>query len=629
MESAKIPKKWLPTSIVTSLALTGFAACSRTDLSGEAGPATPPVPKPEFLSWAPTPPMGWNSWDSFGTAITEEQAKAQAESMAKHLLPFGWRVLTVDIQWYEPGANGHAYRPNAPLVMDQWGRLLPAPNRFPSAANGNGFKPLADYVHDKGLSFGIHLMRGIPRLAVERNLPVKGTSVRAADVADTSSTCPWNPDMYGVDMMKPGAQAYYDSVFELVASWGVDYVKVDDISRPYHDNLLEIVAIRRAINRTKRPIVLSLSPGATPLDAAEHVKHHANLWRISDDFWDTWPALLEQFARLRDWAPHAGPGHWPDADMLPLGVLQMGRRRTRFSPSEQRTLMTLWSIARSPLIYGGDMTKLNDATLSLLTNPEVIAVDQHSQDNRQLFDREGLVAWVAREQDSDDRYLALFNTRDRYPVDLSDPAFVSPLVTRSTPGKGIAVDVDLRGAARLVLVTDGGEDGIGWDHTLWVEPKLIMLDKGQRRLTDLPWVQASAGWGVVSTKESPSGAAMSVGGRAVSFAISAHARSLVEYAVPEGAVRFQAFAAIDDGAAAGPSGGSAVFEVHTLPAAPAADEAGVEIRVLLADLEISLPRRARDLWQQRDLGVVKELAPVVPWHGCVLYRLSPQRPTMK
>jgi len=366
---------------------------------------------PAFLGWARTPPMGWNSWDAFGTTITEAQARAQADFMAEKLLPFGWKVLTVDIQWYEPGAAGHDYRPNAPLVMDEWGRLLPAPNRFPSSAGGRGFRPLADYVHGRGLQLGIHLMRGIPRLAIERNLPVKGTSVRAADVANRASVCAWNPDMYGVDMTKPGAQAYYDSVFALIASWGVDFVKVDDISRPYHDNEREIEAIRRAIDRTGRPIVLSLSPGETALDAAEHVKRHANMWRISDDFWDTWPALLDQFARLRKWSPHAGPGHWPDADMLPLGWL--GTRPTRFTPDEQRTLMTLWSIARSPLIHGGDLTRTDDLTLSLLTNPEVIAVDQQSEDDRPLFEREGLVAWTASVPGSRDRYVALFNTRDR------------------------------------------------------------------------------------------------------------------------------------------------------------------------------------------------------------------------
>ena len=296
--------------------------------------------------------MGWNSWDSFGTAITEAQTREQAASMAAHLAQHGWQYIVVDIQWYEPGARGHGYRPDATLTMDGFGRLTPAVNRFPSAEGSAGFKPLADYVHSLGLKFGIHLMRGIPRQAVRAALPVKGTSYRADQIADQRSTCPWNPDMFGVDMARPGAQEYYDSVFELIASWGVDYVKVDDIARPYHQD--EIEAIRRAIDRTRRPIVLSLSPGETPLASAAHVREHANLWRISDDFWDRWLALYEQFGRLEKWHPYRVNGSWPDADMLPLGTL--GRRQTRFTRDEQITMMSLWAIARSPLMHGGDMT---------------------------------------------------------------------------------------------------------------------------------------------------------------------------------------------------------------------------------------------------------------------------------
>ena len=289
-------------------------------------------PKPlEFLKWAPKPPMGWNSWDCYGTTVTEEQYKANVEYMAEKLKPFGWQYAVVDIQWYEPNAKGFDYNPAAILTMDGFGRLQPAVNRFPSSKDGKGFKALADYVHKKGLKFGIHLMRGIPRQAVDKDLPIFGTKIKASEIADKDSICSWNPDMYGVDMTKPGAQAYYDSVFQLIASWGVDFVKVDDISRPYHQNEAEILGIRRAIDKTKRPIVLSLSPGETALDAAAHVTTHANMWRISDDFWDSWPALLEQFTRLHNWNRFRTPGAYPDADMLPLGTLAHGTRKTNFT----------------------------------------------------------------------------------------------------------------------------------------------------------------------------------------------------------------------------------------------------------------------------------------------------------
>ena len=606
-------------SLAIAAAAAGFLRGPYTSADAERSPA-----RAGFLDWAATPPMGWNSWDAFGTTLTEAQAREQADFMAAHLLPHGWRILTVDIQWYEPGARGHSYRTDAPLVMDDWGRLLPAPNRFPSAAGGAGFRPLADYVHAKGLQLGIHLMRGVPRLAVARKLPVKGTSVTAADIANPASVCPWNPDMFGVDMAKPGAQAYYDSVFELIASWGVDFVKVDDISRPYHEHEREIEAIRRAIDRTGRPIVLSLSPGETALTAADHVSRHANMWRISDDFWDTWPALVEQFDRLARWNPHRGPGRWPDADMLPLGVL--GRRSTRLTPDEQRTLMTLWSIARSPLVHGGDMTKTDAFTLGLLTNDEVIAVDQHSEGNRPLFDRDGLVAWAANVPGSPDRHLALFNTRDRFPLDLRRPAFASPLVTRATPGHGVEVDVDVRGRARLVLVAEGGEDGTGWDHALWTEPRLVMDDGTERKLTELRWVQATAGWGEASTERSPSDGPMRVEGRPVRYGIAAHARSLVEYSLPPSASRFRAYAALDDGALTQPTGATVRFYVHALPEAAPADPAGAPIGVSLAELSLAGRWRVRDLWTHEMLPAVeRELVAVVPWHGAKLYRLSPER----
>ncbi len=388
--------------------LSAILTCGALASEEKASPGERPV----FLDWALKPPMGWNSWDCFATTVTEAQAKAQADFMAEKLAAHGWQYIVVDIQWYEPNAKSYEYRKNARLVMDKFGRLLPAVNRFPSAADGAGFKPLGGYIHGKNLKFGVHLLRGVPRQAVEENTPIKDTPYHAADIADKGDICPWNGDMYGVDMSRPGAQEYYNSVFDLFAEWGVDFVKVDDISRPYQRHRAEIEAVRKAIDRTGRRMVLSLSPGETALTAADHVVRQANMWRISDDFWDNWPAVLEQFGRLDKWSKFIGPGHWPDADMLPLGIVGQGRR-TKLTPDEQRTVMTLWCAARSPLIFGGDMTKMDDFTLSLLTNDEVIAVDQQSSANRQLFRGEGLAAWVADVPGSADKYVAVFNTRDK------------------------------------------------------------------------------------------------------------------------------------------------------------------------------------------------------------------------
>jgi len=364
--------------------------------------------RPKLL--APTPPMGWNSWNSFGPTINEAQVRENAQIMVEKLLPSGYNVFTIDIQWYEPEAKSYTYNSNPVPAMDEHGRLIPAPNRFPSSVAGKGFAPLAADIHRIGLKFGVHLMRGIPRHAVKLNTRVFGTNYRAQDIADTSSICPWNPDMYGVDMRKPGAQAYYNSVFALFASWGVDFVKMDDMSRPYDSHAPEIEAAHKAILASGRPMVLSLSPGETPVPRAEHVQTHAQMWRISDDFWDEWPMLEAQFTRLENWNPHMRPGGWPDADMLPLGRLALGERNTRFTPAEQRTVMTLWSIARSPLIMGGDLRHLDAPTVALLTNPEVLAVNQASSGNMPHFVEDGMRVWTARPASGGSRYLALFNT---------------------------------------------------------------------------------------------------------------------------------------------------------------------------------------------------------------------------
>ena len=370
------------------------------------------APPPAFYAWATTPPMGWNSWDCFGAGVTESEALANADYIADHMKSHGWDLVTIDIQWYEPLAHTTEYRPGAKLELDGNGRLLPAGNRFPSTAATRSFKPIADMLHAKGLKFGLHLLRGIPRQAVAENLPILGSSAHAADIADTQDVCKWNTDMYGVDMSKPGAQAYYDSVFALLASWDVDFVKVDDLSRPYHT--AEIDAIRAAIDKCGRPMVLSTSPGATPVSQGDHVATHANQWRISDDFWDSWPPLYEQFARLNAWTPFRGPGHWPDADMLPFGNIRAWENGwTHFTQDEQITVMTLWSIARSPLIVGANLPNNDAFTLSLLTNHEVIAVDQHSTNNRQLSDSGDEIIWVADVPDSKDKYVAMFNVSPR------------------------------------------------------------------------------------------------------------------------------------------------------------------------------------------------------------------------
>ncbi len=330
-----------------------------------------------------TPPMGWNSYDAFGDNVVESEVLANARYVAEKMQPVGWDTIVVDYCWSDPGAhdNNRNARAGAPLAMDQFGRLLPAPNRFPSAVDGAGFKPLADQVHALGLKFGIHVMRGIPRNSVHANLPIEGSNFTAADAANTNDKCSWCPDMFGVSSNAAG-QAWYDSCARLWAAWGVDYIKVDDLSSPYHT--AEVEMVRHAIDRCGRSIVFSTSPGETPVTRAAHVMTNANLWRVSGDFWDDWRSLDHEFTLASRWKSFAGPGHWPDADMLPLGHLSVGHRSvggdrfTRFTRDEQLTHLSLWSLLPSPLMVGANLPDNDAWTLALLTNPEVLAVNQDS-----------------------------------------------------------------------------------------------------------------------------------------------------------------------------------------------------------------------------------------------------------
>jgi hypothetical protein len=361
---------------------------------------------------APVPPMGWNSWDSYGTTVTEAEVKANADFMAARLSSHGWQYIVIDIQWSDPQAKAHGYRPNAELTIDPYGRLTPAVNRFPSAAEGKGFRPLADYIHAKGLKFGIHIMRGIPRRAVAANLPVFASKAHAGNIADSLSICGWNSDMYGVDLHKPGAQDYYDSIVRLYADWGVDYIKADDIARPLHAE--EIEALHKAIVKSGRPIVLSLSPGPADLTKADFYAANANLWRVSGDLWDRWQDVRRTFDLMDKWSKYSKPGGWPDADMLPLGHIGIRAERgndrmSLLTHDEQQTLMTLWSIARSPLMVGGDLPTSDAFTLSLLTSDEVLAVNQYGANSHQLVALGDQIVWESHGPRGE-QYFALFNT---------------------------------------------------------------------------------------------------------------------------------------------------------------------------------------------------------------------------
>lgn len=398
--------------------------------------------------FAPLPPMGWNSYDYYDTTVDEASVKKNADYMAARLKEYGWEYIVVDIQWYAHGAGSerdkYQYIPFSTLEMDDYSRLLPDPERFPSSKNGAGFQPLADYVHSLGLKFGIHIMRGIPRIAAHNHCAVKtdnavsrarrtaagtcpsqdgnlGTAVlSAADIADPSSICGWNPDMYGV-RNTPEGQAYYDSLLELYASWGVDFIKCDDICNtnlyphnPYSARR-EIEMLANAIRHCGREIVLSLSPGPALIEQAWHYETYANMWRITDDFWDDWKLLKDMFRRCELWQKHVSKGCYPDCDMLPIGYLGkgFGRERTcNFTKEEQRTMLTLWCIFGSPLMLGAELTKLDEWTLSLLTNKDILAMRDPALRPHQLCLDEQKAVWTASDEKNSTVYAALFNLSD-------------------------------------------------------------------------------------------------------------------------------------------------------------------------------------------------------------------------
>jgi alpha-galactosidase len=231
-----------------------------------------------------------------------------------------------------------------------------------------------------------------------------------ASIADRTNVCPWNPDNFGIDMDAPGAQEYYDSLAAHFADWGVDFIKLDDVLYPPVQTA-EVAAFSRAIDSTGRPMVLSLSPGKQLSTAhLETLRTHAQLWRISDDLWDEWPQVREQFQRAARWAPLQQSGAWADADMLPFGRIgirgHVGRDRiSRLTVEEQRTVMTLWCLLRSPLMFGGQLPDTPAETLALLTRREVLAL-REGRDAGEIVRDGDLVIW--RSQVGDRAYRALF-----------------------------------------------------------------------------------------------------------------------------------------------------------------------------------------------------------------------------
>ena len=525
-----------------------------------------------FRTWAMTPPMVWNSWDCYYSRVTEKEVLQNAQDLVDNdLVRHGWEYVVIDIRWYcnHPSLGGGNYnqRGTQDYVLDDYGRYLPSPTRFPSCMQDGvnvGFKPLADKLHEMGLKLGIHIMRGVPKSVVGSSYKLKGSETTAWSQVynGTTSPCTWLKDNLLVRNNEAG-QLYYNSIMDLYAEWGVDFLKIDDLSRPFYTD--EIHMIRRAIDQTGRPMVLSLSPGKTQYQYADECLANANMWRMMDDLWDTWSAVDAVFNEANEWSKYSRPGNYADCDMLPLGQIAMtiadqgytgadAGRWTRLTQNEQLTMMTLWGICHSPLFFGGEMTRNDDFTLSLLTNEEYHQMHKYGEDAHQVMNDEDLghVAWTSTDPETGNKYLALFQRdNDRWIVG-SKALYKSETVAYTTDGH--AVDVDIawpEGSKTLVLVVDDGGDNYNYDHADWINPMLILRDGSEVELTGTYKTRQytkSYFNRVYENKNVDNGGKMKVMGVSYDRGFSTDANAAIFFEIPADmdVVRFRAMAAADD-----------------------------------------------------------------------------------
>lgn len=420
--------------------------------------------KQTVVQLAQTPPMGWNSFDSYGVYLHEKAAFENLEAMATKLKPFGYEYFVIDAGWFgefklQPGTMFPAEKHACKMKFNEFGLLQPSDTYFP-----NGFKKLIDRTHELGLKFGLHLMRGIPRSAVKANVPIKGTKYFAQDIADTTSICNWNYQNYGVDMTKPGAQEFYNSFMNQMAEWGVDFIKYDDIvHKP-----LEIKAVAKAIEQCGRPIMLSLSPGGNvdPNNLDAFQKGH--MLRVTPDIWDDQKGIDECFHDWRKWNGKSKPGFWIDMDMIPFGQLQMmspkpkgvtgtesnkeladkiksgevanfellaGKgfnRWSEFTKDQMYTFITMRALSASPLMMGGDLPSLDKFSLKLITNKDMLACNQNGIMGSLVYDKDGIEIWKTPKKNGKGGWIGIFNRKKEIKlVSLKQSDFGSDL-TKST-----------------------------------------------------------------------------------------------------------------------------------------------------------------------------------------------------
>ena len=524
-----------------------------------------------FRTWATTPPMGWNSWDCYYSSVTEKEVMQNAHYIIDHdLLRHGWEYVVIDIRWYcnHPSLGGGWYnqRGDQDYVLDEYGRYLPSPTRFPSCmvdGKNQGFKAIADSLHRMGLKFGIHIMRGLPKAVIGSSCKLKGSeSTPWSSVYSSSSpACTWLQDNLTVRNNQYG-QLYYNSIMDMYAEWGVDFLKIDDLSRPFYTD--EIHMIRKAIDQTGRPIVLSLSPGKTHYQYTQECLDNANMWRMMDDLWDRWNDVNAVFNEADYWSHYARPGNYADCDMLPLGQISGtiadkgftsgdNGHWTNLTHDEQYTMMTLWGICHSPLFFGGEMTKNDDFTNSLLTNEEYHRMHKQGVNARQVLkDDNGYIVWSSDDPSTGNKYLALFNNGNSRWVVGNKALYQSEVVAYTTDGHAVNVDIEWpEGSKTLVLVSDDAGDNFNYDHADWINPTLVLRDGSEVALTGTYKTRdytASYFNRIYENRNVDHGGQMKVMGTSYTRGFSMDANAALFFTIPDDmdVVRFKAMAAADD-----------------------------------------------------------------------------------
>jgi hypothetical protein len=361
-----------------------------------------------------TPVLGWSSWSFLRAQPTAAKMEAQALALQQSgLQKIGYGYVNLDDFWYQcPGSQG----PN----VDQYGRWVTDPSRFPPQGDTNGIKVVADYLHSLGMKFGIYVTPGISQQAVSKNTSVKGTPYTAAQIAETSiKESNYNcHGMVGINYNKPGAQEYINSWVDMLAGWGVDYIKIDGMQ---NSNVADIKAWSKAIRQSGRPMILDVTQGSYTQVIAPVLMKYANQWEFAPDVecyrcekhgssypLTSWADVAKRFDYVAEWQPYAGPGGFNDYDSIEIG----NGRNDGPTPIERQTQLSLWALGASPLILGVDLTQLDPQDMKYLKNTAVLAVDQDAIAAKRVLNS-GNQQVFAKMEPNGDAIVGLFNTGDK------------------------------------------------------------------------------------------------------------------------------------------------------------------------------------------------------------------------